>query len=72
MEYVALQSLRILYHTFILLSKKPATFVSNVVDFPMRNINIYKIRKLRVFSIFYDISPLNFAILLNLRCSFQL
>ena len=42
------------------------------LGFPVRNTNIYKIRELcrAVFSAIYNISPLNFAILLILRCVF--
>ena len=42
--------------------------------FPVCNTNIYKICELRraIFSTFYNISQPNFAVLLILRCSFQL
>ena len=51
-----------------------ANFASKVVTFPVHNINMYKIRKFRVaiFSLFYNICQPNFAILLILRCSFEL
>ena len=47
---------------------------TKIVTFSVRNINIYKIRKLReaIFSVFYNICKPNFAILLILRCSFEL
>ena len=47
-------------------------FSSKMVTFSARNTNIYKICKLRrpIFSVFYNISPPNFAVLLILRCSF--
>ena len=45
-----------------------------MVTFSSRNTNIYKIWKLSkaIFSVFYNISPPNFAVLLILRCSFFL
>ena len=44
-------------------------FSSKLVTFSARNTNIYKICKLRraIFSVFYNILPTNFAILLVLR-----
>ena len=47
-------------------------FSSKMVTFSARKTNIYKIWKLRkaIFSVFYNISPPNFAILLILRSSF--
>ena len=44
-------------------------FSSKMVTFSARNTNVYKICKLRkaIFSVFYNISPPNFAILLILH-----
>ena len=49
-------------------------FANFVCTFVLRDIKVYKIRKLHmtVFSTFYDILQPNFTILLNLGCSFQL
>ena len=50
-----------------------ANFVTKMVTYSVRNINIYKIRKLcEVISIFYNICEQNFAILLILRSSLEL
>ena len=48
--------------------------VSTDYHFSARNTNIYKICQLRkaIFSTFYNISQPNFAILLNIGCSFKL
>ena len=60
-ENIALQS----YHF-------RGNFSSKMVTISARNTNVYKICKLRraIFSVFYNISPPNFAILLILTSSF--
>ena len=58
---------------FVLRAEKITTFEPKVAKTSARNANVYKICKLRtaIFSSFYNISRLNFVILLILlRCSF--
>ena len=75
MEKMALQILQILY-IFVLHEEKVTIFAINfsskMVTFSLHNTNIYKICILceAVFSMFYNISPPNLAILLILGCSF--
>ena len=70
---IRLQSLQILY-TFVL--RLPQNGRSTFGEFPpfcgKRNTKVYKICKLckRIFSVFYNISPPNLAILLILTSSF--
>ena len=71
-ENIALQSLRILYIFVLRGDHFRGNFSSKMVTFSARNTNVYKICKLRraIFSIFYNISPPNFAILPILISSF--
>ena len=75
MKNIALRSLQILY-ILVLRGEKVTIFeaisAQKMVTFSARNTNVYKIWKLRraIFSVFYNISPPNFAILLILRSSF--
>jgi hypothetical protein len=70
-ENIALRSLHI-FSMFVLRGEIVTIFEPKMVTISARNTNILKICKLRkaIFSLFYNISQPNFAILLISLCSF--
>jgi hypothetical protein len=70
---MALRSLHI-FSMFVLRAEIVAIFEPKMVTISARNTNILKICKLRkaIFSVFYNISQPNFALLLISLCSFEL
>jgi hypothetical protein len=70
-ENIALRSLHI-FSMFVLCAEIVTIFEPKMATISARNTNILKICKLRkaIFSVFYNISPPNFAILLISLCSF--
>ena len=72
-ENIAWQNLPFLY-TFVLRAEIRTTFTPIVVRISACNTKVYKIGKFcqAIFSVFFNISQPNFAILLFLMCSFQL
>jgi hypothetical protein len=70
-ENIALRSLRI-FSMFVLRAEIVTIFEPKMVTISARNTNILKICKLRkaIFSVFYNISQPNLAILLISLCSF--
>ena len=72
MENIRLQSLQILYTFVLRLPQNGRTFGEFRPFCGKPNTKVYIIYKLRkrIFSVFYNISPPNLAILLILTCSF--
>ena len=72
MENIRLQSLQILYTFVLRLPQKGRTSGEFRPFCGKRNTKVYKICKLRkrMYSVSYNISPPNWAILLILTCSF--